>query len=256
MNRISRNRYRCSLWQCVLVLGVVMGVASVSSADLVDGSGTVTGWGVTPFSQAGPSSGVLGDIYYTLENNYAPIDYPSGVGHVPSPGLGAGGEAFDLEELYLRVTDTHLQVLLVTSSAYQATVGGTAFYLGDLFLTVDGRQYGVVTQSASQGLAAGGVYQIGGPDDTQILQQASRSYYGTTYLRPNDYGPDATIPDTAGPWAVSGDIDVGRLLGSALIDSATFDYGGSEDGTFLIEYSICLDLFGPTAPSTADGHVA
>ncbi|MBN2581868.1 MAG: PEP-CTERM sorting domain-containing protein, partial [Planctomycetes bacterium] len=133
---------------------------------------------------------------------------------------------------------------------------GTTMLLGDLFLELGGQTYGVVTQSASQGLGAGGVYQVMSESDVQVLQPGNRSYYGTTYTRENDYGPDATIPEIAGPWAVSGSIDAGQQVGIASIETALFDYGGSENGTFLIEYTLDLALFGDCLPgSTANAHV-
>jgi hypothetical protein len=241
----------------VAALGFVAALAAPAMADLaVDASGNVTDWGITPFTHSNVTNALLGNMVYTIANNYAPIDYPSGVGHVPSPG-GSLGEAFDLEEMYMRVSGNRLQVLVVTSSAYTKTVDGTVITLGDLFLDLGGSRFGVVTQSASQGLTAGSVYQIASDSDVVALQPAgSRSYYGTTYTRPNDYGPDATVGRIAGPWAVAGTIDAGQRIGQADIATALFNYGGNENGTFLIEYSLDLGLFGGMLPgSTAGAHI-
>jgi len=233
-------------------------MCTVTFADVIDvnpSTGEVIGWGVTPFSQAGPASGTSGGVAFTLQNDYSPIKYPSGVGRVPSPGLSAGGELIDLEEMYVRTTSGTMQVLVVTSSAYVATFSGVDYYLGDLFLTADGQQYAMVTQSASEGLAAGSFYRIDGAGDIVQLQAGSRSYAGSTTLCENDFGPPATVPELAGPWAVDGGIDAAQLLGSGSIATATFDYGGTEDGTFLIEFTMDLSLFGPTAPLNADTHM-
>lgn len=229
-------------------------LAGSSQAMIIDGSGQITDWGVTPFSQAGPAEGVSGNIAYTLANDYAPIDYPSGVGYVPSPGLTAGGETIDLEEMYVRVSGSQLQVLLVTSAAWAASFSGTDYTLGDLFLDVDGQRYAIVTQSASQGLAAGAVYRIDSADDVVQLQPGSRSYAGNTSVRDNDYGPPATVPEIAGPWAVDGEIDAAQLLGTATLADGTFNYGGTEDGTFLLEYTVDWSLFGSAAPTTVSTH--
>jgi len=241
-----------------LAIVLSFAMASVSLADVIDingSTGEVTGWGVTPFSVASPAEGVSGGVAFTLHNDYAPIKYPSGVGRVPSPGLSAGGEAIDLEEMYVRTTGGQIQVLVVTSTAYGATFSGVDYYLGDLFITADGQRYAVVTQSANEGLAAGSLYRIDSDGDVVELQAGARSYAGSTTVCENDYGPDATVPEIAGPWAVDGDIDAAQLLGSAGIDTATFDYGDTEDGTFLIEYTLDLSLFGPTAPVNVDTHM-
>ncbi len=211
----------------------------------VSGTGEVTDWGVTPFSQSGHSTGQVGNIYYTLENNYSPIAYPSGIGHVPSPGLTAGGEPFDLEEMYLRFSANQMQILVVTSTAYASTVSGTAYHLGDLFLAVDGEAtYGVVTQAANQGLEAGSLYSILGPSDVMQLEPGSRSYAGYTTLVANDYGPPGTVASVAGPWAVKSSIAAGQWLGTADLATASHSYGGSENGTFLIEYTLDSSLLG------------
>ena len=240
---------------CVAVL-MSFAMASTSLALDINGStGEVTSWGVTPFSVAGPSSGSIGSMAYTLENDYAPICYPSGVGYVPSPGLSAGGETIDLEEIYLRVDGDQMKVLVVTSTQYAAEFSGTNYYLGDLFLTVGGQDYAVVTQSASQGLAAGSVYSLSGPGDWVQLQSGSRSYAGSTTVVNNDYGAPGTVPEIAGPWAVDGGISVGQLEGAATLDVGTHDYGGSEDGTFLIEYTLDASLVGVTPTSNVSAHI-
>lgn len=238
-----------------VALVLVLALAGSALGDIaIDGSGQVTGWGVTPFTQGNQANQSNGDTYFTIADDYAPIDYPN-IGRVPSPG-GTRGEGFDLEEMYMRTVGNQLEVLLVTSSAYEQTVGGTAYRLGDLFLEIDGATFGIVTQEANQGLAAGSVYGIFGADDVQVLQQAGGSYLGKTSLRGNDYGPPATVEDVAGPWAVHSDIEQSQWLGTAVVDTALFDYGGDEDGTFLIQYVIGLDLLGGSDYDDATAHVA
>jgi hypothetical protein len=211
---------------------------------MIDSAGNITDWGLRPFSQPNAADQHQGNLWSTIQNGYSPISYP-GVGHQPSPGLANGGEAWDLEEMHLRLTDTQLQVLLVTSTPLSANVGGNV-YLGDLFLDYNNLRVGVVTQSASQGLAAGSVYRIAGAADTQVLQQASNSYLGWTHPVSNDYGPDATVAEIVGPWAVKGTINPSLFLGNATIQMGSFDYGGAENGTFLIEYTLDKGLIGLT----------
>jgi hypothetical protein len=153
----------------------------------------------------------------------------------------------------MRMNGSNLQVLLVTSGL-SATASGSTIHLGDLFLTVDGQRYGIVTQSVNQGHTAGGIYAIHSAADYQILENVSGSYYSYTALRPNDYGPDAAVRDIAGPWAVKNTNT--NLLGQATINTATFNYGGSESQTMLIEYSIDLGPLGGSAFTQAQAHSA
>ncbi len=236
-------------------LALILIMAAMSPADItVNPSGEVADWGITPFSQTNQANSKTGNRFFTIADDYAPIDYPNGIGRVPSPG-GAPGEVFDLEEMHLRAVGNELQILVVTSSAWTKVIGGTDYTLGDLFLEVGGITYGVVTQSASQGLAAGAVYRIDDQKDTEKLQKGSQSYRGKKGKRENDYGPKAKVEDIAGPWAVDAKIEANQLLGTADIDSAIFDYGGDEDGTFLIEYKFDWDLLGAAPGSVANAHI-
>ncbi len=236
----------------LVVAVALLALAGSAAADIaVNSSGTVTSWGVTPFTQANQANVQSGNVAWTISNNYSPINY-AGVGHLPSPG-GATGELFDLDEIYMRLNGSNLQVLLVTSGL-SATVSGSTIHLGDLFLTVDGQRYGIVTQSANQGHAAGGIYAINSAADYQILENVSGSYLNYTALRPNDYGHDAAVRDIAGPWAVK---DTNHnLLGLATIDTATFNYGGSESQTMLIQYTIDLGILGGSSFAQAQAHSA
>jgi len=212
---------------------------------IIDGSGKVTDWGVTPFTLPNQANQFQNGLSFTISNNYSPISYP-GIGHEPSPGLASGGEACDLEEMYLRFSNNQLQILTVASSPGVPAYGNT-FYLGDVFVTLGGQQFGIVTQAANQGLAAGSVYRISGASDVVTLQTGTGSYLGSTKLVSNDYGPPATIPSIAGPWAVKNTINSSLFLGSAMVNSAQFNYGGAEDGTYLFEYLVdlnTLDLAG------------
>jgi len=222
---------------------------------IIDPSGTITDWGITPFTQPNHFSAHYGTLWSTLSNDYSPIDYPGGIGHQPSPGLSAGGEAFDLEEMHLRIADGRMQVLVITSSPGAAVVSGNTYWLGDLFIEIDGSGFAVVTQDAAQGLTPGSVYRLTGDADVLALQPTSRSYASSTTLVANDYGPDATIADVAGPWAVRSAIDPAQLLGMASIETATFDYGGAEDGTYLIEYTLDTDLVGLRDPAEVTAHI-
>lgn len=178
---------------------------------------------------------------------------PSGIGYQPSPGLNAGGEGCDLEEFYVRMAGQQLQFLIVTSTPGMVTMSGQNFYMGDLFIQTADHRYGIVSQSENQGLAVGGIYRIDQASDTESLQQLSRSYYSYTGLYENDYGDPAMIRDIVGPWAVSDDISDEQLLGMAEVSMATFDYGDSEDGTWVYQFAIEAALLG--LPDDLQAHV-
>ena len=231
-------------------------LAGAAVAGLVDGSGQVVDWGVTPFTQANQANTHADGTWMTIANDYAPINYPGGVGYVPSPG-GADGEGFDLEELYIRPGESAIDILLVASSYPSVDAVGSTWYLGDLMLTIDGQAFGVVTSDGYQGLAAGSVYLLDGTGDVTGLQDESRSYRGDTRLVANAYGPNATIPDLAGGFAVAGDIDPGQLLGTATVQTDVFDYGSAEDATNLLMYTFDPAILGLTqAPEEWEVQVA
>lgn len=234
----------------ILAAALTAMMATGAQAMLMDSSGNIVDWGLTPFSLQNQSDVQTGNTWSTISNDYSPINYP-GIGHQPSPG-GTTGEPYDLEEMHMRVTGSQLQVLVVTSSALSVPSSAGTLYLGDLFLTVNNERFGIVTQHANQNLAAGAVYRINGDADTVILQQQSNSYAGNNTLVDNDYGDPATIAQVSGPWAVKGGIGAGQWVGNADLSTATFNYGGREDGTFLIEYRMDLDTLGLGLLDTLD----
>ncbi len=217
--------------------------AGTTLADLVDPDGQVPGWGLTPFTQPNQANTSDGSTWMTIANDYAPIDYPGGVGYQPSPG-GSTGEGFDLEEMYVRIVPDQVQVLLVSSANPSTDVAGNTWYLGDLMVTADDQTFAIVTSDLYQGLEAGSVYRLQGDDDVTGIQDHSRSYRDDTRLRPNDYGPDAAVPDIVGGFAVSGAIGPAQRLGTADLEADVFDYGGVEDGTWLLQYTFDPSVLG------------
>jgi len=239
-----------------VLVGAAVHLLLVSAAfgGLVDGVGDVPDWGITPFSRVNQSDTFDGTYWLTIENDYSPIDYPGGVGHQPSPG-GTTGETFDLEEMYVRVAASRTQILLVAGAGPSVDLVGSTWYLGDLMIQAGGQQFAIVTYSGSQGLPTGNIYRISGEADLVGLQDRPRSYHGSTAVVENDYGPDATIPQIAEPWAVSGAIDPGQCLGVAAIETDSFDYGGKEDGTFLIQYTFDTRVLGVDEPTDLTTHI-
>jgi len=221
---------------------------------VLDGQGVVTDWGITPLARPNQTDSYAATLWSTVSNNYSPIYYPN-VGHVPSPG-GADGEKCDLEELNIRYVGGQMQVLLVASSGLQASSGSTTFHLGDLFLTVNGQQYGIVTQQANSGLALGSIYRIDKPSDTTGLESGVGSWANSNTQVANDYGPDATVASIIGPWAVSDKVKSSQQVGSVALQSATHNYGGAEDGTYLLEYTLDQTMLGLDIGSIVIAQIA
>jgi hypothetical protein len=74
-------------------------------------------------------------------NNTAPIDYPYGIGYLPSPGYQTeGGEKFDLEGLFVNFDDDYMYVALTNSFGMSVTSStwGSTYYQGDIFFGIGG----------------------------------------------------------------------------------------------------------------------
>jgi len=222
-------------------------LAGTALAGLVDDQGQVVGWGLTPFTQPNQMDTFDGSVWKTIQNDYAPIDFPGGVGYVPSPG-GSTGEKFDLEEMHLRMTGDVFQLLLVSSKGATARAAGSTWFLGDLMLTFGGERFGVVTIDQTAGLTPGAVYRILSDSDTLPLQDLPRGYADDTHVVANDLGPDGTVAEIIGPFALAGDIPDDQFLGLAAVETDVFDYGGKEDGTHLVQYTFDTSLLGFTEP--------
>jgi hypothetical protein len=239
----------------VLVMAAATAAMLVGSQAAIglnlDSQGHVTDWDLTPFSRPNQSDLYTAGVWSTMSNDYSPVSFP-GIGHFPAPG-DPEGKCFDLEEIHLRYVNQHLEILVVTASPWAAVSNGNAYHLGDLFLSVNGQQYGVVTQLANTSLAAGSVYQIGSSADVVALESYSGSWIHYTKPVHNDYGPDAPVATVTGPWAVASGIGIGQFQGAASLHSAMFDYGGTGNGTFLLEYTLDPTLLGL---QTASGNVS
>ena len=120
----------------------------------------------------------FGNDPFDSNNNWSPIDYPSGIGHQPSPGtLGEGGEKFDLEGLNVAVDDDYVYIALANSFGYTATSTGwnQEYRLGDLFIGIDGVPYQYAIDLVEGG--TNGLYAVG---DWTGIQNVPGSYYGTS----------------------------------------------------------------------------
>ncbi|MBI1369791.1 MAG: hypothetical protein GC162_14190 [Planctomycetes bacterium] len=241
---------------------VVMGLSTFANAALTVTSGVVDQWGLTPFTQANQVNTSTLNGFFTIQNDYSPVNYPNGVGHVPSPG-GSVGELFDLEQLHVRQNSGKLEILVVagggSDGALTNTYSGHTYNLGDMFITLNGVEYGIVTQSLNAGLTAGSIYQITNEGtQTLALQNVSGSYLNHSTQVTSDFGPGTnTVQGWVAPWAVKGNIASNLKLGSsALIETAMANYGGKEDGTVFIQYTIDLaSILGQVDLTSASAHI-
>lgn len=105
-------------------------------------------------------------------NNTAPIEYPYGVGYLPSPGVvGEGGEGFDEEGFFVAFDDDYMYVALTNSfgmTAYTSTYDAT-FRQGDIFFG-----YGGAKNSFAIDVSTGNLRMV---DTWRYIQYGEGSYY-------------------------------------------------------------------------------
>ncbi|MDD4050772.1 MAG: PEP-CTERM sorting domain-containing protein [candidate division Zixibacteria bacterium] len=120
----------------------------------------------------------FGDTPFDADNNTAPINYPSGVGYLPSPGnLGEGGEAFDLEGMFMAMDNDYLYVGLTKSfgmSAY-STGWGTSFNQGDIFFGTSANKNAFALDVSTGNLVSVKTWNF--------INNKPGSYYGNTTIR-------------------------------------------------------------------------
>lgn len=183
-------------------------LAGASHAYVIDGS--LGDWGVTPFTDWAPNTGVQ----FVEENNNG------GVG-----GIFSGGEVFDAEAMYFSSDASYIYFALVTSfpQAGVAYSDGNNGIIGFGDIAID--------------IYAGGAYGY----EYGVETNASSVNYGNLYLNPTWSLPDSGVgfPINA-PSQLAG----GTLLGSTLLSYGTFNGGGIETNTTILEGRIARSLLG------------
>jgi len=188
---------------------------------------TFSQWGFTPFTDWQPNYG-----YCVVENNISSINYPYGVGNVPSPG-GSLGEKYDIEALYFDYSGSNLNIALVTSfgdSLYNSH-WNRWYHAGDLAIDFDGGDYDFGLKTTGYGLGdPGQLYSVVGWRG--ILHGGG------------GYGDYPSVEPLASPFLV----DSGTNLGQANFWHLTRDYGTkggfNENATNIWGWSIDKSLFG------------
>jgi hypothetical protein len=172
----------------------------------------------------------FGTSYFDGNNNYSPIAYPNGIGHLPSPGLGGeGGERFDLEGLNFAYDNAYLYVSVTASfgTGVVSTTFNRVFPEGDLFFGFDGAKYTYAIDVSA----------------AQLYQVRTWNYIP---LVPGGYGGDPIIKNAVGAYTVNTGLDMGT------IDKNYQFYLGLEsnplipgDGnTYIKEYRIARSTLG------------
>lgn len=111
-------------------------------------------------------------------NNTAPINYPYGVGYLPSPGqLYDGGEDFDLEGFFVNFDDDYMYVAMTNSFGMDVVspAWGTTFRQGDVFFGFGGEK-----NTFAIDVSTGNLVEVGAWD---YIQDIGGSYYDDEYLR-------------------------------------------------------------------------
>ncbi|MCB2231180.1 PEP-CTERM sorting domain-containing protein [bacterium] len=178
-------------------------------------------------------------------NNWAPINYPNGVGSLPSPGnIGPGGESFDLEGLKVRETKDFVYVAIANSFGYEterSLSGGwnQSYGIGDLFIGVDGGGF-------NNGLAIDIVDAANGVMGSTALKNVNGSWNSISN-KPGTYYNYTDIRNEVGPWRLGdnastvGDVSFIKTFAEDYEDNPIRPYNGD---TYVWEFQISKALLG------------
>jgi hypothetical protein len=108
---------------------------------------------------------------FDFNNNTAPIDYPYGVGYLPSPGyFGEGGEGYDEEGFFVDFDDDYMYLALTNSFGMAATSEtGVTVRQGDIFFG-----YGGVPNMYAIDVSTGDLRAV---ETWSYIQDIQESYY-------------------------------------------------------------------------------
>lgn len=169
----------------------------------------------------------FGSAYFDEHNNTADINYPGGVGSLPSPGnLGEGGEKFDIEGLNYSYDDdfVYLSVTSSFSEGAYSTGWNQTYGRGDLFFGFGGSKYDYAITS-----------------DGRLVDVAT---WNSISNKPGTYYSYTSIRDAAGAWRVGtgsnlGSVDILKSYDATLETNPMFNGGA---GTYVWEYRFSKSL--------------
>ena len=182
----------------------------------------------------------FGDTPFDYNNNWSPINYPDGVGELPSPGLlGEGGEGFDIEGLMVAMDNDYVYVAMTNSFGYTAYSDGwnQSYNLGDLFIGTDGGAYEYAIDMSEGGNSLFSV------NSWQGIQNVPGSYYGTS------------IAGLVGEYEMTSGNFLGDVNSSMTFwdDLESDPLGGGNGDTYVYEFAFERSLLGDF--NSLDFHV-
>jgi hypothetical protein len=140
-----------------IILAILVAFAATSAS-------AFSGWQMYDF----------GTQVFDHNNNWAPINYPNGIGNQPSPGtIGEGGEWFDLEGFHYTKVGNTVHVAVVNSFGYSAHSTGwnRDYRMGDIFFGFNGAQ-----NEYAIDISSGRLYEV---DSWRGIPNRPGTYYGT-----------------------------------------------------------------------------
>ncbi len=180
-------------------------------------------------------------------NNWSPIEYPSSVGSLPSPGeLGEGGEKFDLEGLQIKEDADYLYVALANSFGYEAysSAWNNSYTIGDLFIGVDGGKYDYAIDIVDASNNAGGSTSMYLVDSWNSIPDEPGTYFDYTDIR------DKAGAHTINQGQQAGDVSFFKGFAADYEEHPMFAY---ESDTYVWEFQVAKSALGDF--KTLDFHV-
>ena len=171
-------------------------------------------------------------------NNWSPIDYPNGVGQLPSPGnYDPGGEFTDLEGIQVTFDENNVYVAIANSFGYSiySDFFNETYGIGDLFIGINGGnkyQYGIdITDIANGSLSTTSLYSV---SSWNYITDNAGSYYD-----------NVTIREAVGAWTIAdgqnlGDVSFIKQFAAGYEQNPMKDYNPD---TYVWEFSLSRDLF-------------
>ncbi len=173
------------VWNLIIGFGFMVGIfVGHGDASVIKIDGKVSDWGINPVLKQWipgsssvvptlPGDPITGQVVYSGETMFYWVEDAVGPKGAVEPG--AGGQAYDVEAMYLCVSDGNLYVGLVTG---YNLMGNTDYPAGDLFLDIsDGVSstlYGFVFRPRI-GFEAGGLYIAGDLESVVIPAHRQKS---------------------------------------------------------------------------------
>jgi hypothetical protein len=270
--------------KALVLIGCVMVVcAGSASALVVEADGTISDWGIKPFTTSpygdwsdGPppeASGIAGTamgqgpngVIWTEGNNVAPIDYEGSPDYIPASTIESG-EPWDAEFLAWRLDGSKIKVLGITSLDPNngGTFGGSDIvHLGDVFINADGDDttgfmgYDLALTAGQWSTTLNDPLHNGPPNEgpyDHLMPQDLYEVHGLSDVHgitdDAGYGFLDEVTAVANPFAVRDDGDLDPVAGANVVFTAIeHDYGiydgRNEDGTWILEWELDLAALTP-----------